>query len=149
DLFDARTRRAFLGPMGFLFLRVAVLVEVHHAAHRRLGGGRYFDQVEPAALGQRQRFTGAHYSRLMAVGINHSYLGRANQLINSKRRFAHWWKTIIPRDKTPPLTGVRDAKTTTSIYCCDPKNLKRTQPGARSPCYMKYRQADKIRDRRS
>ena len=105
DLFDTGTGRAFFGPMGFLFLGVAVFVEVHHAANRGLSSGRHLDQVESAALSQRQRFASAHDSRLMAVGIDHSYLGRANQLVYSNRRFAHWWKTIIPRDKTPPFTG--------------------------------------------
>src|SRR5260370_25067458 len=86
------------------FRSVSVFVEVHDPAKRGLGGRRLLGQIESAALSKRQGLAGAHNSRLAAVRIDHSYLGRADQLIDANRRFARWWKTVIPRDKTPPFS---------------------------------------------
>ena len=75
-LFDLRAELYFfevrdvLLPLRLLLLLVLLVLEfseVHHAANRRLGGGRNLDQVQLTLLGVSERFSDAQDSYLLAV----------------------------------------------------------------------------------
>lgn len=75
----------FLGVVRFLLLRVAVLVEIGDAAHRRVGGGRDLDQVQAAALRDSDSFAQRQDSDLRAVGVDYADFLRANQAVDPNR----------------------------------------------------------------
>src|SRR5579862_7369880 len=85
NFFDNRRGGAALGVVRFFLLRVTVLVEVHHAADRWMGGGRDLDQIEIAAFRQPDSVASAHDSGLSAVSVDHSHLRRADGLIHANR----------------------------------------------------------------
>jgi len=75
NFLDGAGRRAALGVMRFLLLRIAVFVEISDPAHRRLCGRRDLDQVEPARLGQPDRVAELQDTGLFAVGVDYPDFG--------------------------------------------------------------------------
>src|SRR5207248_127101 len=69
-----------------LLLLILVFAEIDDPANWRRCVGRYFDQVHPALLGNRQRLAGRDDPELLSVCVYDPYFTRANLLINTNKR---------------------------------------------------------------
>ena len=97
DLFDDDDLLLFArGALG-LFLLVKEAAVVLNAADGWDGGGRDFNQVEPAFAGNLQRFKGREDAELFAVFVDHADFAGANAIVDADERLG---RTFIECDGT-------------------------------------------------
>src|SRR5581483_8234175 len=85
-------QRVLLRPVRFLFLLVAKLAVIHHAADGRLRVRRHLDQVELQRFHLFERLVQRQHAELFALGSDHPHFARANLMIDSR----------FPSDRPPP-----------------------------------------------
>ena len=79
-----------LGLAGAPVLLVLELAVIHDAAHRRAGGGRDLDQIEPLRLGERESLAHRQHPDLLPVVRDHANLRDADALVDSNFRLLDW-----------------------------------------------------------
>jgi hypothetical protein len=68
-----------------LFLLVEIAAVVLNAADGWYGGGRDFNQVQPAFAGNLQRFKGREDSELFAVFVDYANFAGANAIVDADK----------------------------------------------------------------
>src|SRR5690349_8674476 len=86
-----------LGRPRALLLLVLVPPEIHDAAHRRVGGRRNLDEVEPLLARDRERLRGRHDPELRAVLVDHADLTDPDAFVD-------------PRAVVAPRTAIKSYK---------------------------------------
>ena len=91
---------------GLFLLRVAVFVEVGDAANGRMWRSPTSTRSSPR-LSATFNASRTQDPDLAAIGIDHAYLGRANQLVDANRRLPRRWGTKSLRITPPPSASRR------------------------------------------
>src|SRR6185436_2045847 len=87
DLLDLDDLLVLLGLPGALLFLVLIAPEVHDPAHRRVGRGRYFHQVEPFLPGNRERLLRRHDSQLLPGVVDDPHLADPDPFIHPRAVF--------------------------------------------------------------
>ena len=83
NFFDVNNLLLLLRFLFPLLLFIAVLTEVHDAAHRRLCLRRNLDEVKMLFFGHTQCVTSCHDAQLFSFGAGHAHFTDANFLIDA------------------------------------------------------------------
>jgi hypothetical protein len=102
DLLDLLRLLALAGEIGLFLGLVFELADIEELAHRRIGIGRDFDQIEANFGGLLDRFAGVHHAQIFAVLIDHAHLGHGDEFIiaraglgrGRRQRAAHHWEVV-------------------------------------------------------
>src|SRR6185436_13595553 len=81
-LLDHDLGRFALGLLALLLLLVLVALVVHDLAHRRIGVGRYFDEVEVGLPSHLQRCGERLHTELRTVGADEAHLAGSDPVVD-------------------------------------------------------------------
>ena len=87
DLLDLDDLLMLLGLPGALLFLVLIAPEVHDAAHRRVGRGCNFHQVEPLLAGDRQRLLRRHDAQLLPGVVDDPHLADPDPFVDPRAVF--------------------------------------------------------------
>ena len=92
DLFDFLGLLRLAGRIGLFLGFVFILAHIQELAHRRIGVGGYFDQIEADFGRLFDRFSSQHYAQIFAFLVDHTDLGRGDEFIVSRAVLRRHWR---------------------------------------------------------